>query len=166
MTPEADPADRLRAVVAAQQYMTLATADADGRPWAAPVWYAVVARPEPPGFALVWLSRPEARHSRNLEVRPEAGIAVFDSGQPAGTGTGVQLEALGAVLEGVAVDEAVEAFSAASVAAGGGPWSRVDVEGPGRPRLYLATVVRAYVLEAGAREEVPSAPPGPGPGRP
>ena len=29
-----------REIIDANQYLTLATADGDGRPWAAPVWYA------------------------------------------------------------------------------------------------------------------------------
>jgi len=30
----------VKAIVDANQYMTLATADEDGLPWASPVWYA------------------------------------------------------------------------------------------------------------------------------
>jgi len=66
------------------QYMVLATADAAGLPWASPVWFAAN-----DGREFNWVSRPEARHSRNLAVRPELGIAIFDSTQPAGTGEGV-----------------------------------------------------------------------------
>jgi nitroimidazol reductase NimA-like FMN-containing flavoprotein (pyridoxamine 5'-phosphate oxidase superfamily) len=59
-------ADVVRAIVDANRYMTLATADEDGRPWASPVWFATIDRRE-----LFWVSRPDARHSRNIAERPE-----------------------------------------------------------------------------------------------
>jgi uncharacterized protein YhbP (UPF0306 family) len=34
-----------------------------------------------PALEIVWLSDPEARHSRNLEASPTAAIAVYDSSQ-------------------------------------------------------------------------------------
>jgi uncharacterized protein YhbP (UPF0306 family) len=44
------------------------------------------------GFDLVWLSEPGARHSRNLEARATAAVAVFDSGQTWGEpDRGIQL---------------------------------------------------------------------------
>ena len=55
-------------------YMTLATADADGLPWASPVWYAHEGYRD-----FVWVSRPDARHSVNLDQRPELAIVIFDS---------------------------------------------------------------------------------------
>src|SRR6478609_253980 len=42
---------------------------------------------------LIRLSRPESQHSTNLLQRPEAAISVFDSGQPADTGVGLQFAA-------------------------------------------------------------------------
>ena len=40
MEPETDLAALAREIIDSNQYMTLATADADGRPWASPVWFA------------------------------------------------------------------------------------------------------------------------------
>ena len=55
-------------------YMVLATADADGVPWASPVWFATH------GYHhLYWISAPHARHSRNIAARAKIGIVVFDS---------------------------------------------------------------------------------------
>jgi nitroimidazol reductase NimA-like FMN-containing flavoprotein (pyridoxamine 5'-phosphate oxidase superfamily) len=54
--------------------MTLATADADGVPWASPVWYATE-----DGRHFYWVSDPDARHSRNIAQRPEIAIVIFDS---------------------------------------------------------------------------------------
>ena len=68
--------------------MTLATADADGVPWASPVWFA------PDGYSeLLWVSDPNARHSRNIAVRPQIAIVIFDSRQTPGDGLAVYMEA-------------------------------------------------------------------------
>ena len=76
-----------RAIIDDGDYMTLATADESGRPWASPVWYA------PAGYhELLWLSRPEARHSQNLSVRRDVGIVIFDSGAKLGEGQGAYIE--------------------------------------------------------------------------
>ena len=55
-----------RAIVDGNSYMTLGTADADGLPWASPVWCARTSYRE-----FFWLSKPGARHSQNIAVRPE-----------------------------------------------------------------------------------------------
>jgi nitroimidazol reductase NimA-like FMN-containing flavoprotein (pyridoxamine 5'-phosphate oxidase superfamily) len=85
-----DLADLARGIIDANRYMTLATADRDGRPWASPVWFAHQGYTE-----FLWISRPEARHSRNLAVRPELAIVIFDSTVPAGQGQAVYVEAQG-----------------------------------------------------------------------
>ena len=84
-----DPAGVARAIIDANLYMVLGTADRDGRPWVSPVYYA------PAGYAeFYWVSYPEARHSRNLAVRPRIGIVIFDSRAPIGTGQGVYMSAV------------------------------------------------------------------------
>jgi nitroimidazol reductase NimA-like FMN-containing flavoprotein (pyridoxamine 5'-phosphate oxidase superfamily) len=64
-----DLVEQVRGIVDANRYLTLATADGDGRPWATPVWYAHEGYTD-----FLWVSRPEARHSRNLVRRPEIAI--------------------------------------------------------------------------------------------
>ena len=84
-TPDPDAA---RALIDANAYMTLATADRDGRPWASPVWFAH------DGYTtFYWVSRPGPRHSRNLEVRPQLAIVIFDSTVPECEGQAVYMEA-------------------------------------------------------------------------
>ncbi|MEV4019513.1 pyridoxamine 5'-phosphate oxidase family protein [Nonomuraea angiospora] len=61
------------------RYLVLATADRQGRPWAAPVFFA--ARDED---RLFWVSAPDSRHSRNIAERPDVAITVFDSHAPTG----------------------------------------------------------------------------------
>ena len=60
-----------RGIVDSNLYATLATADAEGRPRASPVWFAHEGYRD-----FLWVSRPEARHSRNLAVRPELALVV------------------------------------------------------------------------------------------
>jgi hypothetical protein len=142
------------------QYLTLATADPSGRPWSSTVWYTAW-RPSRSDDRLsvcfIWLSRPEAQHSMNLVQRPEVGISIFDSAQPAGTGDGLQFAARAEPVAPALLGDAVDAFSEASLAAGGGPWSRAQVEAPSLPRLYIARPESAYLLGGGTRVEVPLA---------
>src|SRR5262249_51466800 len=92
-------------IVASNRYMTLATADASGLPWATPVWYA------PDGDdALLWLSRPDARHSRNLAERPELAITIFDSRADPDGAAAVYFQAVASEAPG-----RIEVYSARSV---------------------------------------------------
>jgi len=134
-------------IIAANRYMTLATADPDGRPWASPVYYAAAA----PGEFL-WVSRPGARHSRNVAVRPELGIAIFDSQVAIGTGQAVYAEAVAEQLAGEELARGIAAFSRVSQAHGAPPWSAADVQPPAELRLYRATVRSCWVLEPGGRD--------------
>ena len=140
-------------IVEVNQYMTLATADADGLPWASPVWYAASA-----GDELVWVSDPAARHSRNLAVRPQLAIAIFDSHQAPGTGRGVYIAAHGAPVADAHQDRAIKIFSDKLVANGGEPWTRSDVNPPSRLRLYRAVANERYVLSSGKDIRIPVPP--------
>lgn len=103
------------------RYLTLATADAAGRPWASPVWYA-----HDQYRAFLWVSRPDARHSTNIGERPEVGLVIFDSTVPVGGAAALYAEA---VAEGDAG----------------------DVSGEAAHRLYRATASGLYLLEEGDR---------------
>jgi hypothetical protein len=130
-----------RRLVEANMYMTLATADADGRPWASPVWYAPVAETE-----FLWVSDPDARHSRNIAARPEVAVVIFDSTVPIGAAEALYSEAVAEELSGAAVDEAIETFSRRSQACGAQAWRAEDVLPPERFRLYRATATSQSVL--------------------
>jgi nitroimidazol reductase NimA-like FMN-containing flavoprotein (pyridoxamine 5'-phosphate oxidase superfamily) len=137
-----DP-EELRAVatwiVDSNRYMTLATADGDGAPWASPVWYA------PAGYReFYWVSSPEATHSRNLGVRPQLAIVIFDSHQ-AGGWNALYMSAVAEELTDVG--EGIEIFSRRSEAQGLPTWSREDVLSPARHRLYRATASEHFVLD-------------------
>jgi pyridoxine/pyridoxamine 5'-phosphate oxidase len=136
-----DPAALAREIIDANQYMTLATADGDGRPWATPVWFAHQGYTD-----LFWVSRPDARHSRNLAVRPEVGIVIFDSTVPAGSGQAVYVEALAGELEEAGREQGIAIFSRRSEAHGAGRWGVADVTGRAPFRLYRARASAHFVL--------------------
>lgn len=104
-------------------YMTIGMADEQGVAWVSPVYYA------PSGYAeLFWVSHPEARHSRNIEVRPQVSIAILDSRVPRGVG-----------------------FSSGSLSHGGAAWTPEDVAPAAGIRLYRARASKHDVL--GTRDE-------------
>jgi nitroimidazol reductase NimA-like FMN-containing flavoprotein (pyridoxamine 5'-phosphate oxidase superfamily) len=128
-----------RSIIDSNRFMTLGTADANGVPWVSPVWYAPARYRE-----FVWVSSPEARHSRNLARRPELAIVIFDSHR-AGGWNALYMSAVAEEL--VAVDEAIEIYSRRSEAQGLGAWTREDVLPPARHRLYRATASEHFVLD-------------------
>jgi nitroimidazol reductase NimA-like FMN-containing flavoprotein (pyridoxamine 5'-phosphate oxidase superfamily) len=130
-----------QALIDANAYMTLATADESGVPWASPVWFAHE------GYSdFIWVSRPQARHSRNIAARPQVGIVIFDSTVPIGTGRAVYLEATAEQVPPEATEAALATFSRRSLEQGGTHWSVGDVGAEARHRLYRARPVAAYLL--------------------
>lgn len=146
MTPTDGPADTARRVFDATMYMTLATADEQGRPWASPVWYALASPTE-----LLWASDPDARHSRNIAGRPEIGVVIFDSTVPIGGADAVYIEAIAEELGGLDLERAIQAYSQRSQEVGAPAWTLADVSPPARLRLYRATVASISVLGEGDR---------------
>jgi uncharacterized protein YhbP (UPF0306 family) len=146
-----DLADHARGIIDANRYLTLATADGDGRPWASPVWYAH------DGYGdFLWASRPETRHSRNLASRPQVAIVIFDSTVPVGGAQAVYVEAVATELDGAERERAIAVYSRRSEAHGAGEWRGADVTAPAPLRLYRARASRHFVLDANdQRIEVP-----------
>jgi nitroimidazol reductase NimA-like FMN-containing flavoprotein (pyridoxamine 5'-phosphate oxidase superfamily) len=132
----------VRAVFAGNRYMTLGTADEHGHPWVTPVWFAPEGDSE-----LVWVSRPHARHSRNLEARPEVSIVIFDSQVPVGSASAVYMTAVAQQLTGAALERGLEIFARESEAQGLKVWGMEDVTAPARHRLYRAAVTEQWVLD-------------------
>jgi nitroimidazol reductase NimA-like FMN-containing flavoprotein (pyridoxamine 5'-phosphate oxidase superfamily) len=141
MTTPDERSAKARRIVDANMYMTIATADGDGRPWATPVWYAPAGEGE-----LLWVSVPEARHSRNIARRPEIAIVIFDSTVPVGGAEAVYVEATAEQLTGEAVGPAIATFSERSQACGANAWQEAEVLPPAPLRLYRATASARYVL--------------------
>jgi nitroimidazol reductase NimA-like FMN-containing flavoprotein (pyridoxamine 5'-phosphate oxidase superfamily) len=123
-----------REILDSNLYMTLGTADGDGRPWVSPVYYAAEEYQE-----FHWVSSPEATHSRNLATLPQISIVVFNSQTPIGTGQAVYMSAEAQELTGVELDRGIALFSRRSQASGAAEWKKDDVLAPALLRLYRAT---------------------------
>jgi hypothetical protein len=148
MSAAGPPAQTVRHIIEANRYLVLATADATGRPWSSPVYFAHIGCTE-----FFWVSSPEAAHSVNIAVRPEVGIAVFDSQVAIGTGQGVYMSAVATLLEGGEIARGIEAFSARSVAHGGASWASEDVRPGASLRLYRATADAHWILAKDGRPD-------------
>lgn len=137
-----------RDIIEANRYLVLATADATGRPWSTPVYFAHIDFTE-----FFWVSSPDVTHSRNIAVRPEVGIVVFDSQAAIGTGQGVYMSALAKLLDGGEIDRGIEAFSRRSVAHGGPEWTSEDVQPGAGLLLYRATAESHWILAKDGRPD-------------
>ena len=142
MNQERDFAAEGRAIIDANLYMVLGTADRAGRPWATPVYYAHADYRE-----FLWVSKPEARHSRNLEAREAVSIVIFDSTVPINSGRAVYLSAAARRLDDDRAAAALAVYSRRGVSHGGREFDAGDVEPPARLRLYAATALDAFVLD-------------------
>ncbi len=129
-------------LLAANKYMVLATADADGVPWATPAYFAP--RDE---SRLYWVSSPESRHSRNIAVRPTVAITVFDSSVPIGGAEAIYLEATARQVDVAEHDALLEVLNSRL------PPEKAltldDVRPDGPMPMYGATVSRHHVLIRG-----------------
>lgn len=133
-----------RAIVDSNLYMTIATADATGRPWASPVYYAAADYSE-----FFWVSSPDAVHSRNIAARPEVSLVVFDSRAPVGEGQAVYISAVAGELTGADLERGIQIFSKRSVEHAGPEWTIDDVHAPAFHRLYRAAASERWILDPG-----------------
>jgi hypothetical protein len=137
-----------QAIINANLYLVLATADGTGRPWSSPVYFAH------DGYAeFFWVSAPEAAHSRNIAARPQVGIVIFDSHAPIGTGQGVYMSAVAGQVVGDDVTRGIETFSRRSLAHGSAEWTRNDVEADKSLRLFRAVADSYSILAKDGRPD-------------
>jgi nitroimidazol reductase NimA-like FMN-containing flavoprotein (pyridoxamine 5'-phosphate oxidase superfamily) len=137
-----------RGILDSYMYMVLGTADESGRPWVSPVYYASE------GYTtFLWVSSPDATHSRNLAGRPQISIVVFDSRTPIGTGQAVYMAATAEELSGAELERGIDVFSRRSVEHGARPWTGEDVRPPAPLRLYRATADQHWVLDPDVRPD-------------
>lgn len=129
-------------LLAANSYLVLATADAEGRPWVTPLFFALLDEEH-----LVWVSSPDSRHSQNLGVRARAAATVFDSHAAIGRAEAVYLEVTASMLKDNRLAVACERLNARLPPAQQlGP----DDIGPGAElRVYQARVTEFSVLVRG-----------------
>jgi nitroimidazol reductase NimA-like FMN-containing flavoprotein (pyridoxamine 5'-phosphate oxidase superfamily) len=137
-----DDAARARHLIDTGRFLVLATADADGDPWPAPVWYAREGR------EFIWVSRPQTRHSSNLEARSTVGFVIFEMHDPAEErARAVYAEATAGEVSEADRDRCLSVFDRRSRAEGLGSWTTERVVAPADLRLYHAVVSRFFVLE-------------------
>ena len=120
--------------------MVLATADADGVPWASPVWFATGDE-----RVFYWISDPDARHSRNIAARSEIALVIFDSTVTPGEAGAVYMEAR-AVQCGT---DGFDVFARESKAQGLWITEPEDVIAPAKHRLYRAVAGEQTMLGPG-----------------
>ena len=142
--PEVPPADAAQRIVDANSYLVLATVDESGHPWATPVWFAAVGHDQ-----FFWVSRADARHSRNIARTPAVGIVIFDSSVPAGQAEAAYFEAEAEEVAAQDLKFALGVYDTRSLAQGIRAWPEADVTGEAPHRLYRATVSEVSLLEGG-----------------
>jgi hypothetical protein len=138
--PEPDLDAHARALIDANRYATLGTADADGSPWVSPVYYAT-----DDYTAIYWVSDHEARHSRNIATGPRVSMVIFDSTVPTYHGRAVYLSGHATELSGPDLDRGIEIYPG-DPRRGASTVSLEDVTAPAEYRLYSARIDEAYVL--------------------
>lgn len=153
-----DPAAVARDIIDNTSFVVLGTADADGTPWTSPVYFTAHEYVE-----LYWISRPSARHSRNIAARPEISAVVFDSQVVPGAGQAVYMSASAADVSEHAEFESfrhrfnfaryaeptehdLSVFEADKLRAPGGPF-----------RLYRAVVSEHFILDPSVPQDVRTA---------
>jgi hypothetical protein len=137
---EPDFAAIARAIIDANRYLTLATADQAGRPWASPLFYAADDYTE-----FYWVSAPEATHSRNLAQRPQLSMVIFDSGVPAGAGQAVYMSATAEQVAAGDLDWGLAVYPGPPERGGNG-LTPDQLQAPAPYRLYRATVSEHSIL--------------------
>jgi len=110
MSQDEQLAQHARTIIDSNRYMALGTADASGRPWVTPVWFA-----SDDYRHFHWVSSPEATHSRNIAARPEVAIAIFDSSVPVGGAQAVYMSALAKALESSELESGIDVSSGCPV---------------------------------------------------
>jgi uncharacterized protein YhbP (UPF0306 family) len=129
-------------LLAENRYFVLGTADAEGRPWVTPVFFAADGERE-----VFWVSSADSRHSRNISARPAVAITIFDSHAPVGGAEAIYLEATAGPVSSHAVAAAVDRLNARV------PASRSlrpeDIAPAGPMQVYAATITQYFVLIRG-----------------
>jgi len=139
-----------RSIIDDNQYLTLGTADEDGRPWVSPVYFAAADHTE-----FYWISAPGSDHSRNIAGRPEVSIVVFDSRAPIFTGQAVYMSGVAAQVADADLERGLEVYPGRS---GAVSFTADELRPPGRYRMYRAIVAQHWILCP--RESGPCAPHG------
>ena len=143
--PRTDNNVHARTVLDDTSYVVLATAAADGTPWATPVWFAHDGLDR-----LYWLSWPGSRHSRLIEQRPDIALTVFDTHAVPNEGTAFYARAQARQCPDEQLDDGLRVLNRRLLAQGISEFTRERVTGGSRLRLYVAEIAEAWVLDQDA----------------
>jgi pyridoxamine 5'-phosphate oxidase-like protein len=134
-----DDSTRTRRLIEATMHLTLATADASGKPWSCPVYFA-----HDQAFTLYWVSFRQTVHSANIRVRPQVGISVLGE-PPDHEGEGAYLDAIATELHDPGeVEHAIEVRRTRPQDRKFAVTEPGDVLGDAAWRIYRAVPVAAY----------------------
>ena len=134
-----------KAIIDSNMYMVLGTADESGQPWVTPVYFACKEYRE-----FYWMSSPDVRHSRNILLRPQVSIVIFDSQVSVGAGQAVYMSAMAAELTGIDFDRGLDIYNARfsnPAEHGVRVIKREDIQTPALYRLYRAIALEHWVLD-------------------
>jgi uncharacterized protein YhbP (UPF0306 family) len=134
-----------RDIIDSTLYMVLGTSDESGQPWVSPVYFTASNYKE-----FYWISSPQAKHSRNIAMRSQISIVIFDSQVSAGKGQAVYIAAAAQELTGSELERSLVVYN--------GRFSDPDRHGvrdtrleevcsPGLYRLYRAVALEHWVLD-------------------
>lgn len=132
-------------------YMVLGTADQNGQPWVSPVYFASGKYRE-----FYWMSSPGVTHSRNILVRPQVSIVIFDSRIAVGMGQAVYMSAVAEELAGVELERGIQIYNGRftnAVEHGVRIIRAEDVQGSAPYRLYRAIAHEHWVLDPNSRPD-------------
>ena len=134
-----------RGIVDSIVYMVLGTADESGRPWTSPVYFASKDYKE-----FYWMSSPDVTHSRNILVRPQISIVIFDSRVPVGMGQAVYISAVAEELAGADLDRGLQIYNGRfqnPAEHGVSIIAPEDLQAPAPYRLYRAIAQEHWMLD-------------------
>jgi pyridoxamine 5'-phosphate oxidase-like protein len=146
-----DLGDIARNIIDSIVYMVLGTADETGRPWVSPVYFASQKYRE-----FYWMSSPDVTHSRNIVLRPQVSIVIFDSRIPVGMGQAVYMSAVAEELIGIDLERGTHIYNGRfqnPAEYGVRTINTDDVRAPALYRLYRATAQESWVLDPAGRPD-------------
>lgn len=140
-----------RSIIDSILYMVIGTADESGQPWVSPVYFASEKYRE-----FYWMSAPGVTHSRNILVRPQVTIVIFDSRIAVGMGQAVYMSAVAEALADVELERGLQIYNGrfTNPAEHGVRLIKAeDVQEPAPYRLYRATAHEHWVLDPNSRPD-------------
>jgi hypothetical protein len=151
MNNEQDLANIARTIIDSIVYMVLGTADQTRHPWVSPVYFSSEKYKE-----FYWMSSLDVTHSRNIAMRPQISIVIFDSRIPVGMGQAVYMAAIAEELTVVDLDRGIEIYNGRfqnPAEHGVRTIQPEDVQSPAPYRLYRATALEHWILDPTNRSD-------------